>query len=162
MQRINWLDTSTYNRVKQRLMTAPTLYLDFDGVLNATGASEPLSFVPQRCQALNHIVQSHRLQVVVSSSWRFQFDEPALDLLLRSHGINSIGRASKTEQSLSPNRAAEILAHVNQHEVQTWVALDDMPLQRELPPGHFCQSHPQHGPDWDQLNQLFQTQLINP
>jgi hypothetical protein len=62
----------------------PTLFLDFDGVLHPNHAQDHQLFVwaPLLADAL----EGCQVDIVISSSWRFQWDLPHIRTRLPAHG----------------------------------------------------------------------------
>jgi hypothetical protein len=103
------------------------LFLDFDGVLYPTGATDthfirlPLleSFLRERAMA--------NLRIVISSSWRQAF---TLDMLRQMFAQDIGARVAGVTPSLCEyrtvhQRGEEIEAWLVKHPAQGWVALDD-------------------------------------
>lgn len=77
-------------------MTA-ILFLDFDGVMNKitpTGYVPPHPGLDRECVAnVSAMVETRRMSVVCSSSWREDYDVPKLQELLRAAGGHGIAAA---------------------------------------------------------------------
>lgn len=112
----------------------PILFLDFDGVLHPASAYQTQAF----CHALTlaECLQPYTCDIVISSSWRFNYSLPELrDLLPATLAARVIGTTGE----------AYIGQHARQHEIgeflkrsgapsdRSWRALDDAAW--EFPPG---------------------------
>lgn len=129
------------------------LFLDVDGVLN-DHRKWPNKFAPiliEHVEHLNFILeQVPDLQIVLSSAWRYRFDNDyVIEALLCCHGVNAFERVhGRTEfdpasgEDFRPYddvewwsemgikwRGDQIREYVNLHRVQRWAVLDDLPLQ---------------------------------
>ena len=104
-------------------MTRRTLFLDFDGVLHPSLASEEGHFC--RMPLLEAALRDREVEIVVSSSWRFHHDWPLLleffPPTLRAHVRGHTGEPVTGRHA----RWHEILAYREKHALLDWRALDD-------------------------------------
>jgi hypothetical protein len=104
-------------------MSCPTLYLDFDGVLHPGHAQPSDRFCNQ--EVLLEAIEGVDLDIVVSSSWRFQYTTAKLKSVVHPE----IGRriTGITGEALmgSHSRWREIERHAMFNRVRTFRALDD-------------------------------------
>ena len=111
-------------------MATKTLFLDFDGVLHPTLA-EPEEHLG-RARLLAAVLEQHKPDVVISSSWRFHFPmSEILDRLpvhIRSRVVGITGDAFIGKHA----RWHEIRSYCAQHRISDWRALDDSAF--EFPP----------------------------
>ena len=107
-----------------------TLFLDFDGVLHRTLA-EPEEHLG-RAQLLSAVLEQHKPDVVISSSWRFHFPMSAilgrLPEAIRGRVAGATGGAFIGKHA----RWHEICAYCAQHRISDWRVLDDSAF--EFPP----------------------------
>ncbi|WP_459190559.1 HAD domain-containing protein [Ralstonia pseudosolanacearum] len=114
------------------MLSEPTLFVDFDGVLHPFGelvfdeqfrySGNPRLF----CWApiLDQLLRPHpEVRVIVSSDWRRYFDDDNLIKLLGPLGVRFIG----VVQSYQASRAEEILIEVQRRALTAWLAIDDHP-----------------------------------
>ncbi len=102
---------------------APTLFLDFDGVLHPNLATAQQRFA--RLPLLAEAIADHRIEIVISSSWRFEWPIDRLRKLfplglqpaiVGTTGLAHIGRHA---------RWREITAYCAAAGISNWRALDD-------------------------------------
>ena len=111
---------STYTRSQEMVAT---LFLDFDGVLHSMsgyGDDEPFCKLP----LLEDLISDVEVDIVVSSSWRFQHSLDELRTLLGKLGskvVETTGEAYVGRHA----RYNEILQCVERHNINNWRALDD-------------------------------------
>jgi hypothetical protein len=105
------------------MLRAPVLFLDFDGVLHPNLAAEGQMF--SRAPLLEQALEGLHVDIVVSSSWRFQWELPHLRALLpaalqaKVRGVTGpayVGRHARWHE-INAYCAAKGVAH--------WRALDD-------------------------------------
>ena len=104
-------------------MEAPTLYLDFDGVLHANSAqpNERFNFRGLLLEA----VEGFELDIVISSSWRFHYTlERLRSLLGPSLGARVKGMTGDAVVGAN-SRWREIERHAMFSRVRNFKALDD-------------------------------------
>mmetsp|Transcript_32295 Transcript_32295/g.66578 ORF Transcript_32295/g.66578 Transcript_32295/m.66578 type:complete len:169 (+) Transcript_32295:77-583(+) len=124
---------------------AAVLFLDIDGVLHPVNAEEDEFFGGSQMEQLRRIVEASGAQVVLSSTWRLspvhmrQATErlEAVSMLLKPQG--------ETPNLQRHGRAAEIRAWLDDHPCERWVAIDDLPLDEELPAEHVVRTEPFRG-----------------
>jgi hypothetical protein len=133
------------------------VFLDIDGVLNKNVFDEPsgtCGIDPENIAALNHIVESTRAALVLSSSWRHHVHNMNVNLMgfglmLRTHGLDLrahfVGmtepdhvtpprptRKGEGDWDLG-RRPKQIHAWLNHHYwVKDYVILDDLDMADEL------------------------------
>lgn len=102
---------------------APVLFLDFDGVLHPNLATPEQRFV--RLPMLANALGDSEVQIIVSSSWRFEwslerlkalFPEPIRTRVVGTTGPAYIGRHARWN---------EIKSYCSDHRLNNWRALDD-------------------------------------
>lgn len=104
-------------------MNRPTLYLDFDGVLHPGHFQSSEQFCRQG--VLVEAITGHELDIVISSSWRFQYTlekiKSSLHPEIGGRVVDVTGDALMGSQS----RWREIERHAMFNRIQNFRALDD-------------------------------------
>ncbi len=104
-------------------MIRPTLYLDFDGVLHPGHAQ------PNERFGLQHVlvdaISGYELDIVVSSSWRFQYTLAKLKSVLHAEIGRRITGITGDAVVGSHSRWREIERHAMFNRVREFRALDD-------------------------------------
>jgi hypothetical protein len=97
------------------------LFLDFDGVLHpAEGASDSTRF--RWLQVLEQMLDGHRdVQIVVHSSWRYEYSDRELRELLGGLGSRFIGSVPR----LPREGAIEMVLQANRGRITSHLVLDD-------------------------------------
>jgi hypothetical protein len=104
-------------------MIRPTLYLDFDGVLHPGHAHPNERFCLQ--QLLVDAISGYELDIVVSSSWRFQYTLATLKSVLHADIGSRITGITGDPVVGSYSRWREIERHAMFNRVRNFRALDD-------------------------------------
>ena len=99
-----------------------TLFLDFDGVLHSMSGyrDEPFCRLP----LLEEVLINTDVDIVISSSWRFQYSLDELKDKLGRLGPKVVGMTGDPHVGSYP-RFNEILKHAETHQIGNWRALDD-------------------------------------
>ena len=100
----------------------PTLFLDFDGVLHSMSGyrDEPFCRLP----LLEEALVGANVDIVISSSWRFQCSLEELKDRLGQLGPKVVGTTGDPHVGSYP-RFNEILTYAETHQISSWRALDD-------------------------------------
>lgn len=112
------------------------LFLDFDGVLNSSRTKERYSrdgrstsgiigFDPRNVAVLNQFLESARVKIVVTSSWRWNHTLEELRVVLRNAGVRGevIDRTALTSLG---SRGQEIQAWLDRAgPIEAFVIIDD-------------------------------------
>lgn len=111
-----------------------TLFLDFDGVLHPYGEpalddgfrllDNPRLF--QWTPILATVLEPYDIDIIVSSDWRYLFDDEALKRLISPLGTRFAG-ITPSNIGVGRTRAEEILAYAEVLRLDRWLALDDDP-----------------------------------
>lgn len=144
-----------------------TLFLDFDGVLHPEYCTPSLHF--SRLPMLEALLRQHpHVQIVISSTWRLQFEFSHLldrfspDISERIVGMTPVFSAISTvpDRLLGYSRHAECWAWQREHRAASddWVALDDRPWLFYPLSSQLIQVNGTTGLDQEVLNRL-STQL---
>lgn len=125
---------ASYRQV-ERPVTAPTLFLDIDGVLHPYGTPvlsgagytrwdlpEIFLWRPLLEAALEPYPD---VAIVISSSWRFMCDDGDLRNRVLGPRLASRFAGITGDENGGLTRAEEVLECVDMHELTRWVALDD-------------------------------------
>lgn len=124
------------------------IFLDVDGVLNSVLDNNAASVDEKRVALLEELVRKTGAAVVLSSGWRFWFDDdmrPAteearhFDAMLRAHGVVLYGKTPdlgteeiKRSREFSAVKAKEIKAWLGaRDDIESYVVLDDLDLKDE-------------------------------
>lgn len=110
------------------------IFLDIDGVLNSTqsieenylnGHKENASkiFIPQAVFLINMLIEIKKVDVVISSTWRYNMDKVFEVFMRNSLDVESIiGRTPFLEDT----RGAEIDKYLSNHkEISNFIIIDD-------------------------------------
>ena len=101
----------------------PTLFLDFDGVLHPNLADPGQLF--KQAPLLADALDGHALQIVVSSSWRFQVDLAGLRSVLPQRLRGKVCDVTGPAHIGRHARWHEIRAYCAAGGITNWRALDD-------------------------------------
>lgn len=110
------------------------IFLDVDGVLNFEGCKEKINGVyfvnDNRIKLLKEIVERTNAKLVLSSDWRYWWDEPdeSFEGLVKKLEENGMELFSKTPITKHGYRGAEIHQWLNEwngEEIESFVILDD-------------------------------------
>lgn len=106
------------------ILSIPTLFLDFDGVLHTESnvVVKPFHQLPLlEAELLNSCVE---LQIVISSSWRYHYSLREMKSNLKSLGGFVTG-VTPDIRFCSHQRYHEIMEVVSAYRIPDWRALDD-------------------------------------
>ena len=103
-------------------MATSTLFLDFDGVLHSMSGyrDEPFCRLP----LLEEVLINTDVDIVISSSWRFQYSLEELKDRLGQLGPKVVATTGDPHVGSYP-RFNEILKYAETHQISNWRALDD-------------------------------------
>jgi len=97
-------------------------------------------------KVLNEIIEKTNPIIILSSDWKLSYDIQMLNRIFEINGINSIvtditddlwGMKFTSMTQLQDCRADEILKYVHEHELENWVAIDDLDLSPWISEEHF-------------------------
>ena len=102
------------------------IFLDFDGVLHPTSASEHEKFKPEAIHSVNYILDELEANVVLSTAWRMDFGIEKFNAWFKNRIINSTPVHELHLQEKHP-RFHEILDFLKNEKWLhvPWVAIDD-------------------------------------
>ena len=121
------------------------IFLDFDGVLAPIRRWDRYEDLDPACvQVLNEIVARCSADIVVSSTWRYGKTVAELQAMLDAKGF--AGRVLDKTPSGPPgtDRGEEIAAWLAEHDVESYVIIDDHVVTGELR-AHLVLTHPARG-----------------
>lgn len=135
------------------------IFLDFDGVLHGDrGASGMLTHVERLAETL---VPYPDVQIVISSSWRSTYPFEMLCHFLSPVDTRVVGVIPSLKEE---SRQAEIEAWLEtKPEVESWLAIDDMPHLFQVNCPWLLVTNPMTGFDqntWRQLNVWLKTDSL--
>jgi len=121
------------------------LFLDHQGVMRlkpvcwSTGEPELNDFDKSAVKNINDIISETDCEIVVSSDWKLWVDLSEMQSFYRSQGLIKVpigytpdkSSEIKSRDDIARLRVEEIKEWLNDNEVSTWVAIDDLDL-REL------------------------------
>ena len=137
----------------------PHIFLDIDGVLALLMQfySNPkkwnpkmnqYSFDPKAVKVFNAICEAVDPVIILSSDWKTHYTLEQMNGHFEWNGLthsitaftpSSWGVIFKSLDQLEECRAYEILEYVKEHEIENWVAIDDLDL-KEWIPNNFVQT----------------------
>jgi hypothetical protein len=118
-------------------MSAPILFLDIDGVLNASnrGPSGPNGMHPTLVARLERVIAATRCEIVVSSTWRLFEQRDDIEAWLRKDGAPSARVRDCTPRLMERQhpeglcivqpRGKEISAWLAEHRTEVYAIVDD-------------------------------------
>lgn len=132
------------------------IFLDFDGVLNTysymfltDGDAPELGLDPKRVAYVNEIIQRTGAVVVLSTAWRYDNTQFALECMLRKRGLvgEVVGMTPEPEEHVTYKpREVEVQAWLDKHpEVESFVVLDDLDGQFNSMKDRFVNTDPSRG-----------------
>lgn len=128
-----------------------TIFLDIDGVIAthkefytnknkfyqknplAKELGIPFPFNKECVNILNNILDKFQCQIVLSSDWKLHYNLEQLNQIFIFNGVNQ-SPIDVTEDfgysglMLSKWRASEIKTYIDKHNIQKWIAIDDLPV----------------------------------
>jgi hypothetical protein len=123
------------------------IFLDIDGVINSAYEWVPMSerkgnpdsylwdlddLMPKYIKRLNEIIEATDAKVVISSSWRIQYEHTKIEFMLKEQGfvgevIGETPQFNRTPDGVPQDRGDEIKFWVNTHDdIDAFVILDDI------------------------------------
>jgi hypothetical protein len=159
------------------------LFLDIDGVLATTTqyysnkkkwhpAYDCYRFDEKCVKVFNEILSEFNdIIIILSSDWKLHYDLKEMNDIFNWNGVNAkvIGKTPsswgvefKSLQQLEQCRAYEIMKYVETHNVQNYVAVDDLDLTPWMPEGRFvCTPRANEGIKQNGIKQKIITILNN-
>jgi len=140
----------------------PHLMLDLDGVLATTTqyysnkkkwhpAYDCYRFDEKCVKVFNEILTAvdFPITIILSSDWKLHYDLKEMNEIFKWNGVKAVltdytpsswGVEFKSLQQLEQCRAYEIMKYVETHNVQNYVAVDDLDLTPWMPEGRFVRT----------------------
>ena len=136
------------------------LFMDIDGVLATSHQyyTNPKKWndeyhnyrYDEKCvKVFNEIIEKRNPIIILSSDWKLSYDIKMMNRIFEINGINTIvtditddlwGVKFTSLAQLQDCRADEILKYVHDHEIQNWVAIDDLNLSPWISVEHFVRT----------------------
>ena len=134
----------------------PTIFLDIDGVLATSHQFHTNNkkwpdygryrFDDKCVKVFNEILKKTNARIVLSSDWKLNYSIEAMNNIFEVNRIE--GKVSDITSSLwkvkftsfaqlQDCRADEILKYVHEHDIEHWIAIDDLDLSPWIPDEHF-------------------------
>lgn len=137
----------------------PTIFLDIDGVLatshqfytnNKKWPDYGRYRFDDKCvKVFNEILKKTEPTIILSSDWKLEYSIEAMNNIFRVNQIERIvtdftsslwGTKFTSYAQLEDCRADEILKYVYEHDIERWVAIDDLDLSPWISPEHFVRT----------------------
>jgi len=135
-------------------------FLDLDGVLATSHQfnSNRKHWHPQydcyrfdeKCvKVFNSIIEEVNSIIILSSDWKHHYSIEQMNEIFKWNGLNTfitditpnLWKVKFTSLAqLEDCRADEILKYVHEHEIQNWIAIDDLDLSPWISPEHFVRT----------------------
>lgn len=137
------------------------IFLDIDGVLATTHQyyTNPKNWGDEykryrydiKCvKVFNEILNNLNEHVIIlSSDWKLHYSIETMNRIFEINGINTIvtditdnlwGTKFKSVVQLNDCRADEILKYVHEHQIENWLAIDDLDLSPWIDENHFVRT----------------------
>ncbi len=138
----------------------PYIFLDIDGVLATSHQFNtnrkhwhPMyncyRFDEKCVKIFNSIIEMVNPIIILSSDWGKQYSIEQMNEIFKWNSVNTIvtditpdlwGVKFTSLSQLEDCRADEILKYVHEHEIQNWIAIDDLDLSPWISPKHFVRT----------------------
>lgn len=145
----NQIKNSSYNDNMKRY-----IFLDIDGVLATTRQFYSKNFnewntynFDKKCvKVLNEILDETKAIIILSSDWKYNYDFETMNEIFGWNGINTEitdftpslwGVRYFKLQELEACRTEEIIKYATKHNMEKWVAIDDLDMSKMLPEENF-------------------------
>ena len=136
------------------------IMLDIDGVLATTNqyrinrkkwhSEYNCYYFDEKCvKVLNEIIEKTNPMIILSSDWKLNYNINELNRIFEINKINTIitditsnlwGVKFKSVAQLQDCRADEILLYVHEHQIEKWLAIDDLDLSPWISDKHFIRT----------------------
>jgi len=138
----------------------PHIFLDIDDVLATTHQYytnrknwhpeyDRYKFDEKCVKVFNEIIEKTNPIIILSSDWKLHYSIEALNRIFEINGVNTIitditsdlwGVKFKLSAQLEDCRADEILLYVHEHQIEKWLAIDDLDLSPWIDEQHFVRT----------------------
>lgn len=125
------------------------LFLDIDGVMTSNSlikeegtAGKLYPFSKNSVIALNNILESNNVKIILTSSWRTVFSVEKQCQIFEENGVSQMPRGATIDLGFE-NRSMEIQEYLERREVKGFVILDDMAIEGF--DDHFLRINPETG-----------------
>jgi len=136
------------------------IFLDIDGVLATSHqfSTNRKKWHPtydcyrfdEKCvKVFNSIIEEVNSIIILSSDWKHHYSIEQMNEIFEWNSVNAVvtditpklwGVKFTSPSQLHDCRADEILKYVHEHEVQNWIAIDDLDLSPWISPEHFVRT----------------------
>ena len=108
------------------------LFLDIDGVMTTDEGTinnqKLYSFSSSCVEALNKILSTNNVRIILTSSWRTVFDVEKQCRIFKENGVKQLPMG-QTKDLGYKHRNLEIKSYIENRKVESFVILDDMYLE---------------------------------
>jgi hypothetical protein len=112
------------------------LFLDIDGVMTSNELIQQRNkstmlypFAREAVEALNDVLRTHALKIVLTSSWRTVFDVEKQCQIFKENGVIQVPFGATVDLGFE-NRSLEIERWLQNKKVAGFVILDDLPIDK--------------------------------
>jgi len=136
------------------------IFLDIDGVLATSHqfSTNRKKWHPtydcyrfdEKCvKVFNSIIEEVNSIIILSSDWKHHYSIEQMNEIFEWNSVNAVvtditpklwGVKFTSPSQLHDCRADEILKYVHEHEIQNWIAIDDLDLSPWISPEHFVRT----------------------
>jgi len=136
------------------------IFLDIDGVLTTSYQQHMIrknwhpdynryGFDEKCVKVFNEIIEKTNPIIILSSDWKDDYSMEVLNRIFKINGVNAVvtditpnlwGVKFKTLQELDECRATEILDYVKEHQIENYIAIDDLDLSPWIDYKHFVRT----------------------
>jgi len=122
------------------------IFLDIDGVMTSSSLimekGKIYPFSESSVIALNNILYSNNVRIILTSSWRTVFNVEKQCQIFEENGICQMPMGATIDLGFE-NRSLEIKDYLASHDVENFVILDDMEIENFE--NHFLRINPENG-----------------
>jgi len=136
------------------------IFLDIDGVLATThqyytnrkkwhDMYDCYRFDEKCVKVFNEILSKTDATIVLSSDWKLRYNIEIMNEIFKWNSVNAVvfditdnlwGVKFKAVSQLQDCRADEILKYVHEHQIENWLAIDDLDLSPWIDENHFVKT----------------------
>ena len=136
------------------------IFLDIDGVLATThqyytnrkkwhDMYDCYRFDEKCVKIFNEILSKTDATIVLSSDWKLRYNIEIMNEIFKWNSVNAVvfditdnlwGVKFKAVSQLQDCRADEILKYVHEHQIENWLAIDDLDLSPWIDENHFVKT----------------------
>jgi len=136
------------------------IFLDIDGVLATShqyytnrkkwhDMYDCYRFDEKCVKVLNTIIEKTDPVIILSSDWKLRYNIEIMNEIFKWNSVNTVvtditsnlwGVKFKAVSQLHDCRADEILKYVHEHQIEKWIAIDDLDLSPWIDEQHFVRT----------------------